>query len=302
MGKALAEVSDVARRTFEEADHALGMSLSQICFEGPEDLLKKTEITQPALMACGIAAYRTLIAKRPDLTFSVAAGHSLGEWTALVAAGAIRFEDGLRLVRERGRFMQDAVPVGVGAMSAVLGMEPEKVKAICEEVEASAGGELVRPANFNSAEQTVISGHAGAVEKAAVLLKERGAMKCVPLPVSAPFHCPLMGPAADRLAEALAPIEVMTPSLPIVTNVEAKPNTDPLRVKALLVAQMTGTVRWIEVTQEMARMGTTTGLELGAGKVLAGLVRRIDKNLKVHSIEDPATLDKAAEALLDRGA
>lgn len=297
MGKALAETSDVARRTFEEADAALGYALSKVLFEGPEEDLKKTEITQPALMAAGIAAYRTLISRRPELAFSVAAGHSLGEWTALVATGAMRFEDGLRLVRARGRFMQEAVPAGVGAMSAVLGMEPEKVRAICAEVEASLGGELVRPANFNSAEQTVISGHAGAVAKASEALKAAGAMKCVPLPVSAPFHCPLMGPAADRLAEALAPIEIMTPSVPVVSNVEATPNSDPHKIKALLVSQMTAPVRWIEVTQAIAKLGTTSAVELGAGKVLAGLVRRIDKNLKLSSIEDPASLDKALETL-----
>lgn len=297
MGKALAETSDVARRTFEEADTALGYSLSKLLFEGPEDELKRTEITQPALMAAGIAAYRALISRRPELAFKVAAGHSLGEWTALVATGAMRFEDGLRLVRARGRFMQEAVPAGVGAMSAVLGMEPEKVRAICAEVEAGLGGELVRPANFNSAEQTVISGHAGAVAKAAEALKAAGAMKCVPLAVSAPFHCPLMGPAADRLAEALAPIEIMTPSVPVVSNVEATPNSDPHKIKALLVSQMTAPVRWIEVTQAIVKLGTTSAVELGAGKVLAGLVRRIDKNLKLSSIEDPASLDKALETL-----
>lgn len=296
MGKALAEAYPIARQTFAEADEALGTALSAVCFEGPEDALKRTETTQPALLTMGVALVRVLRAERPELTVEVAAGHSLGEWTALVATGALDFADALRAVRERGRLMQIAVPEGLGAMKAVLGLDPEKIRAICAEVEASAGGELVRPANFNTPEQTVISGHAGAVEKAAVALKAAKAMKIVDVPVSAPFHCPLMQPAADGLASFIAPMVVRAPACPVVSNVDAAANSDAARIKPLLIQQITAPVRWIEVTQAIVARGVTDAIELGPGKVLAGMVKRIDKSLRVQSAEDPATLAKLFEA------
>jgi [acyl-carrier-protein] S-malonyltransferase len=297
MGKALAEAYPVARQTFEEADAALGFALSAVCFEGPEEALKRTEHTQPALLTVGIALWRVLSQLRPGLKLEAAAGHSLGEWTALVAVGALDFADAVRAVRERGRLMQEAVPVGMGAMKAVLGLDAEKIRAICAEVEAGAGGELVRPANFNTQEQTVISGHTGAVEQAAVALKAAKAMKLVDLPVSAPFHCPLMQPAADGLARTIEGLVVRPLACPVVTNVEATPNADPARVKALLIQQITAPVRWVEVTQALVALGVTDGVELGPGKVLAGMVKRIDKSLRVLSAEDPDTLAKLVEAL-----
>ncbi len=290
MGKALADAFPVAKQTFAEADEALGTALSTICWEGPEDALKRTENTQPALLTMGIALVRVLREQRPDLEVELAAGHSLGEWTALVAVGALGFADALRAVRERGRLMQVAVPVGLGAMKAVLGLDPDKIRVICAEVEAGAGGEIVRAANFNTQEQTVISGHAGAVEKAAVALKAAKAMKIVDVPVSAPFHCPLMQPAADGLAAFIADMAVSAPSCPVVSNVDAAPNSDPARVKPLLIQQITAPVRWIEVTQAIAERGVTDALELGPGKVLQGMVKRIDKRVKVQSAEDPAGL------------
>lgn len=298
MGKALAEAYPISRQTFEEADEALGMSLSSLCFEGPEEALRRTEITQPALLTVSIAAYRAAVERLPALSSpALAAGHSLGEWTALVAVGGLRFADAVRAVRERGRLMQEAVPEGVGAMAAVLGLEPDRVRELCAEVERDAGGELVRPANFNSTEQTVISGHAGAVAKAGAALKAAGAMKIVPLPVSAPFHSPLMQPAAEGLRAVLASIAVGALAAPVVTNVEAEPNQDASRVKELLVAQMTAPVRWVEITRALVAAGVLEAIEFGPGKVLGGLCRRVDKTLKVHAVEDPASLDKTLDAL-----
>lgn len=294
MSKALVDAFPEARRTFEEADEALGYALSKVCFEGPDDALRRTETTQPALLTAGIAAWRVVQAQRPGLVVQAAAGHSLGEWTAAVAVGALEFADAVRLVRERGRLMQEAVPVGVGAMVAVLNLAPDKITAICAEVEARFPGQVVRCANFNSPEQTVISGHAEAVKAAAVELKAAGALKCVDLPVSAPFHSPLMEPAQRGLAQALGAVTVRAPTAPIVTNVEATPTQDPETVRALLLAQITAPVRWIEVTQALARLGVTDALELGAGKVLQGLVRRIEKDLKVQAVDDPASLEKLA--------
>lgn len=298
MGLALCDTYPTARRTFEEADEALGLSLSKLCFEGPEDALKRTEITQPAILTASVALHRVLVERRPELARpALAAGHSLGEWSALVAVGAMRFFDAVRAVHTRGRLMQEAVPEGRGAMSAVLGLPAERVTAICAEVEASGDGGVVRAANFNSTEQTVISGDAAAVARAGEALNQAGAMKVIPLPVSAPFHCPLMKPAADGLAPVLAAIEIAALGAPVVTNVEAAPNADPDRVKGLLIEQVTAPVRWVESVQAMVRSGVLEGIELGPGKVLAGLVRRVDKSFKVHAVEDPATLDKALAAL-----
>lgn len=292
MGKALAEKYDASRRAFEEADDALSMSLSKLCFEGPEEELKKTEITQPAILATSIAALRAFETERPDLLPELVAGHSLGEITALVAAGAIGFADALRLVRERGRLMQMAVPLGEGAMAAVMGLEP----AVVREVVASVGGP-VSPANYNSTEQTVISGAKAAVEAAKKALLEKGAMKIVDLAVSAPFHCAMMEPAARGLADALTGIEIRSLKCAVVTNVDAKPNGDSSRIKSLLVEQVTSPVRWVEIVQHIVASGVTKAIEIGPGKVLMGLARRIDRNLKVLNVEDPGTLAKTLEAL-----
>jgi [acyl-carrier-protein] S-malonyltransferase len=293
MGKALAEKYAASRRAFEEADDALSMSLTKLCFEGPDDELKKTEITQPAILATSIAALRALETERPDLKPEVVAGHSLGEITALVAAGAIAFGDALRVVRERGRLMQQAVPIGEGAMAAVMGLAPEIVRDACSSV--SSG--LVSPANFNSTEQTVISGSKAGVEAAKKVLSEKGAMKIVDLAVSAPFHCALMEPAARGLAGVLEPISVGPLSCAVISNVEAKPNTDPARVKSLLVEQVTSPVRWVEIVQLLVATGVMRAIEIGPSKVLMGLARRIDRNFKVLNVEDPGSLAKTLEAL-----
>lgn len=296
MGKALAESYPDARRTFEEADDALSMPLSKLCFEGPEEELKKTEITQPAILATSIAAHRALLSERPDLKPVMAAGHSLGEITALVAIGALDFGDALRVVRERGKLMQLAVPAGQGAMAAIMGLEPEVVRDACAAAETSSGAH-VAPANFNSTEQTVISGSVAGVEAAKAALKEKGALKIVDLPVSAPFHCALMEPAARGLREVLAPINVNAFACPLITNVEAAPNSDPARVKELLVTQVTSPVRWVEIVRYLVANNVTRSIEIGPGKVLMGLARRIDRNMKVLNVEDPATLKKTIEAL-----
>jgi [acyl-carrier-protein] S-malonyltransferase len=297
MGKAIADAYPVARRTFEEADDALGMRLSELCFEGPDEELRKTEVTQPAILTTSIALFRALKAERPALEPQLAAGHSLGEWSALVAVGALRFTDAVRLVRERGRLMQEAVPLGEGAMSAVLGLPMEKTSEIVAKVAGELTSAVVCVANYNSLDQTVISGHKSAVDSAARAIAEAKG-KAVPLPVSAPFHSPLMALAAEGLEKAIAPIEIGSLSAPVVTNVEAQPNRDPSRVKKLLVDQVTAPVRWVEIVRYMAANGVTQALEIGPGKVLAGLVKRIDRNLKVANIEDPASLTKALEALV----
>jgi [acyl-carrier-protein] S-malonyltransferase len=292
MGKALADAYPAARQVFEAADDALGFSLSRLCFEGSEDDLKQTEITQPAILTTSVAALAALRAARPELSFGFAAGHSLGEWSALVAVGALAFSDAVRLVHTRGRLMQEAVPAGQGAMAAVMGLEPAQIAAVCAEA-AAATGEVVAPANFNSPEQTVISGSAAGIAAAQERLTAAGAKRIAPLPVSAPFHCPLMAPAAEGLAAALAGVTIHPMSAPVVTNVEAAPNQDPERVKALLVAQVTAPVRWVEVVQRLVADGGTSALEVGPGKVLMALVRRIDRNLKVTPVGAPEDVEKA---------
>lgn len=294
MGKALASSFDVARHTFDEADEALGMKLSTLCFEGPDEALKQTEITQPAILTVSTAVHRVLMQERPELRASFVAGHSLGEWSALVAAGALTFQDAVRLVRERGRAMQSAVPLGLGAMSAVLGVGPEVVVDACAKIEAELPGECVRAANFNAPEQTVISGSKAAVEAASKALAASGA-KLTALPVSAPFHSPLMAPAAKAVEASLAPIAIGALTCPIVTNVEAAPNTDASRAKGLLVEQVTASVRWVEIVRFLVSSGVVQALELGPGKVLAGLAKRIDKSLKVTNVDDPTSLAKALE-------
>ncbi|MGA8891482.1 MAG: ACP S-malonyltransferase [Anaeromyxobacteraceae bacterium] len=294
MGRALHDAFPEARAVFAAVDAALGEKLSTLCFEGPDEALRLTANTQPAILTVSAAAAAVLAARgtRPDLV----AGHSLGEYSALVAAGALSAADAARSVRARGTFMQEAVPAGQGAMSAVLGLEPERVRAICESVQA-ATGKVVSPANYNEPSQTVIAGEASAVAEAGLRLKEAGAKRVLPLPVSAPFHCALMAPVKPRLEAVLRAVAWNQPAVPVVTNVEAKANRETARIVPLLVEQVTAPVRWIESVQELGRLGVTRVVEVGPGTVLGGLVRRIEKGIEVHAVSDPASLDKTLAAL-----
>jgi [acyl-carrier-protein] S-malonyltransferase len=299
MGRALHEADAGARALFEEADAVLGYPLSKICFEGPEAELTSTANAQPAILTVSIAALGFLRARIAVAVAPLAvAGHSLGEYSALVATGALRFADAVRLVHLRGKFMQEAVPAGVGAMAAILGLGAEEVAAVCREV---AGAEVVSPANLNGGGQVVIAGHKAAVERACVAAKARGAKRAVSLAVSAPFHCALMQPAADRLAAELERVEFAAPDVPVVTNVDAAPNQDPTRVRELLTRQVTAPVRWEESVERLGSMGVTRAIEVGAGNVLAGLVRRIAPTIAVASAGDPgAILALATNAGEDR--
>jgi [acyl-carrier-protein] S-malonyltransferase len=294
MGKDLADAFPEARAIFDEVDAALGEKLSARCFEGPEEFLKLTANTQPAILTVSSAAAAVLA--NAGLVPDLVAGHSLGEYSALVATGAVGAADAARAVRARGAFMQEAVPAGQGAMSAVLGLEPAKVRALCEAVAAETG-QVVSPANYNEPGQTVIAGAAGAVEKAGARLKEAGAKRVLPLPVSAPFHCALMAPVKARLEPVLRAIPWRRPLVPVVTNVEAKPNADADRIVPLLVEQVTAPVRWIECVEELARQGVTRLVEVGPGKVLSGLAKRIDKGIETFNVEDRASLEKTLAAL-----
>jgi [acyl-carrier-protein] S-malonyltransferase len=286
MGKELCYNFKVAADTFAEADDALGFKLSALCFNGPEEDLKLTTNTQPAILATSIAALR-VVKSETGLVADYLAGHSLGEFSALVASGAFAFGDALRTVRARGRFMQEAVPVGIGAMAAILAVEADILADICRE---AAQGEVVSPANFNSPGQIVIAGHATAVNRAIEIAKARGFRKAMLLPVSAPFHSALMIPAGERLGEVLAAVELAEMTVPVVTNVEALPNADSTRVKELLVTQVSAPVRWDDSIREMRRLGVASVVEIGPGKVLAGLVKRIDKEIVTYTIEDSAGL------------
>ncbi len=291
MGRELAENFRVARETFAEADDTLGFHLSRLCFEGPEEELKLTANTQPAILAASIAALRVVRSETP-LTAICLAGHSLGEYSALVATEALSFADALATVRARGTYMQEAVPAGVGAMAAILGVEADILADICHE---AANGEVVAPANFNSPGQIVIAGHATAVARAIEIAKERGYRKAMLLPVSAPFHCPLMAPAGERLAEKLAGITVSPLQMPVVTNVEAQPNLEKDRVKELLVKQVSAPVLWESSVSCMTEMGVERFIEIGPGKVLSGLVKRCVKGADVANVEDVATLRAVVE-------
>jgi [acyl-carrier-protein] S-malonyltransferase len=292
MGRELAREFPAARRVFEEADAALRTKLSRLCWEGPEAELTRTENTQPAILTTSIAALRAMEGERGSIRFAAAAGHSLGEWSALVAAGALDFADAVKLVRLRGRAMQEAVPEGEGAMAAILGLSAEVVGALCAE---AAKGQVVQPANFNGGNQVVISGHAAAVDRAMAAAKAKGAMRAVLLQVSAPFHCSLMQPAADRLREALDRVTIGELRVPVVSNVEAEPNRDPDRVADLLVRQVTAPVRWEESVQRLAADGIKGALELGAGSVLRGLVKRIAKEIVVTTVGEPAEVRQLKE-------
>jgi [acyl-carrier-protein] S-malonyltransferase len=291
MGKELAENYAVARRTFEEADEALGYKLSELCFAGPEEKLKLTEITQPAILTVSVAAWRVLQEKglKPDLVADYVAGHSLGEYSAHVAAGTLAFTDAVRTVRNRGRYMQEAVPVGVGAMAAILGMPANQVSEIAAE---AAQGEVCQAANINSPEQIVISGHAGAVERAIKLAHARGAKKAVHLPVSAPFHCSLMQPAQDRLAEDLRQLSFQNPSCAVVSNVDAALVTSAQAAREALIRQVTGTVRWAPSLRLLIDKGVSLFIEVGPGKVLWGLMRQIDRSKTCMTVGDEASLQK----------
>jgi [acyl-carrier-protein] S-malonyltransferase len=286
MGKDMADNFPAARQVFEEANDALGFDLATLCYNGPEDELKLTTNTQPAILTVSTAALKVL-EQESGLRPAYLAGHSLGEYSALVAAGALSFADAVRTVRQRGAFMQEAVPVGVGAMAAILGLDTVELEAVCRE---AAQGQVVSPANFNSPGQVVIAGHATAVERAIELAKAKGAKRAMPLPVSAPFHCSLMLPAGERLREVLAGIAVGPLRAPVVSNVEAAPNSDAGRVKELLVAQVSAPVRWDESVQKMAELGVERFIEIGPGKVLAGLIKRIAKGAAAQSVEDVAGL------------
>ena len=291
MGKALCDAFPEAKAVFDAADDALNEKLSTLCFEGPEEALKQTANTQPAILTVSLAAH-AVFAKHSKVTPSFVAGHSLGEYSALVAAQAMTLPDAVRSVRARGTFMQEAVPAGIGAMSAVLGLAPEKVAELCAQ---AAQGEVVSCANFNDPSQTVIAGHAKAVERAGELLKAAGAKRVLPLPVSAPFHCALMQPVVPRLDAVLTAFK--NPIVPVVSNVEAAPNGEGARVKQLLLRQVTGSVRWIESVQAMEKAGVTRMIELGPGRVLCGLVKRISKSIECLNVEDPASLEKTLAAL-----
>lgn len=284
MGKELSANFAVVRHTYEEADDALGFRLSQMCFEGPEADLLLTENTQPALLATSIAFLR-LLQSETGMEPAYLAGHSLGEYSALVAAGSLDFGDALRTVRSRGRFMQEAVPVGTGAMAAVLGAEADVVADICSE---AAQGEIVVPANFNCPGQIVISGHAAAVNRAIAIAKAKGIRKVLLLPVSVPSHCALMSPAGDRLSVTLEAIPVQQLAIPVVSNVEAKPYTEAERVRGLLVAQISSPVLWEMSVREMIDSGVVRFTEVGPGKVLSGLVKKIDKTIPTWNFDDLA--------------
>jgi [acyl-carrier-protein] S-malonyltransferase len=282
MGRELFESSTAARAVFEEADAVLGFSLSRLCFEGPEEDLKQTANTQPAILTHSVAALAELRARAPGKLegAAFAAGHSLGEYSACVAVGAIVFEDAVRLVRRRGQLMQEAVPPGVGAMAAIIGVSAADVEAACRD---AADGEVVSAANFNSPEQTVIAGHAGAVDRASKACLARGAKRAIPLPVSAPFHSPLMRPARERMAELLDATPFSDAEMPVVTNVDAAPVTEGAGLRDALVRQIDSPVRWVESIRVLARAGIDRAVEIGPGNVLAGLVRRIERGIRVES-------------------
>jgi [acyl-carrier-protein] S-malonyltransferase len=291
MGKELVALYPVARHTFQEADDALGFSISQLCFEGPDDKLKMTEITQPAILTMSVAVCRVLQEKGVVPQF--VAGHSLGEYSAHVAAGTLDFADAVRTVRNRGQYMQEAVPAGQGAMAAILGMPLDQLEHVCAD---AAQGEVVSPANINSAEQVVISGATAAVQRAADLAKERGAKKAIMLQVSAPFHCAMMQPAQDRLATELASLTFSDPDVPVIANFDATAKTTGVGSRSALVSQVTGAVQWLGCVRQLIHAGARTFIEVGPGKVLTGLMRQIDRSQTAQNVEDEASLQKLMNA------
>ena len=295
MGKALADAYPAAKAIFDEVDDALGESLSSLIWDGDIETLTLTKNAQPALMATSLAAMRALEAEGVSITAAdFVAGHSLGEYSALAAAGAISVADTARLLRTRGTAMQDAVPVGVGAMAALLGLDFEAATAVAEE---AAQGQVCQAANDNDPSQVVVSGNKEAVERALTIAKEKGAKRALLLPVSAPFHCALMKPAADVMAEALDDVQINAPAVPVVANVRAAAVTDPATIRALLVEQVTGSVRWRESVLWMADQGVTEAWEIGAGKALSGMIKRISKDVATNNVGTPDDVAAAVEAL-----
>jgi [acyl-carrier-protein] S-malonyltransferase len=292
MGKDLCARFALAKETFAEADDALGYGLSELCFSGPEGDLKLTENTQPAILTASVAALRVLESETP-MRPAFVAGHSLGEYSALVAVGALQFRDAVKVVRERGRLMQQAVPADAGAMAVVLGLEMAAVRELCE---AAEQGEIVSPANYNGSGQVVIAGAKPAVARAMALAKERGAKRVLDLPVSAPFHCQLMQPAAEGLKEVLSKVAVHPFHIGVVTNVEADVNLDAGRVKSLLIEQAVRPVRWEESVKKLAALGCNRAVEIGPGKVLKGLMKRIVPVLEVDNFETPSDISEMTAA------
>ncbi|MBV7410122.1 ACP S-malonyltransferase [Maritimibacter sp. DP1N21-5] len=294
MGRDLAEAYPAAKAVFDEVDEALGEKLSSLIWEGEQDTLTLTQNAQPALMATSMAAMRALEAEGVGIeAASFVAGHSLGEYSALCAAGALSVADTARLLRTRGLAMQQAVPVGVGAMAALLGLDFETARDVAA---AASEGDVCQAANDNDPAQVVVSGHKEAVERAVELAKERGAKRAVMLPVSAPFHCELMGPAADVMAEALDDVDILDPRVPLVANVCAYAVTDATTIRSLLVEQVTGSVRWRESVLYMAKQGVSEIWEIGAGKALSGMIRRIDKEIATRAVGTPEDVKAAVEA------
>ncbi len=294
MGKALHDAFPEARDWFGEGEESAGLPLKKLCFQGPDDDLKKTEITQPSILLVSVIAWRLLEQRVavPDFV----AGHSLGEYSALVAAGSLPLSDALRTVRSRGRFMQEAVPAGEGAMAAILGLERQQVEKICREF---AAGRVVSAANLNGAGQIVISGHKDAVERVSRQAREQGARRVVPIPVSAPFHCALMAPARDRLVPELDRLPFQDLAFPLLTNVDAVPIRAGDQAREALKRQVTSPVRWEESLRSMIQSGVTTFVEVGPGKVLSTLARRLRKDLRIHQVEDPESLEATCRALKD---
>jgi [acyl-carrier-protein] S-malonyltransferase len=289
MGKELAALYPVARHTFQEADDALGFAISQLCFEGPDDQLKLTENTQPAILTMSTAVARVLQEK--GIVPQFAAGHSLGEYSAHVTAGTLTFAEAVRTVRDRGRYMQQAVPAGEGGMAAILGMPLDQLQQVCAD---AAQGEIVSPANINSPDQIAISGHQKAVERAADLAKQRGAKKAVMLVVSAPFHCALMQPAQDRLEKDLQALHFKNPELPVVANIDARFKTSGEDSRQALVRQVTGAVQWAQCMQTLIGQGVKTFVEVGPGKVLTGLMRQIDRSQTCVNAENEASIQNVS--------
>jgi [acyl-carrier-protein] S-malonyltransferase len=293
MGKDLAAMYPVAQETFDEADAALGFKLSQLCFEGPEDQLRMTEITQPAILTASVAAWRVLQSK--GIAPQYVAGHSLGEYSAHVAAGTLEFRDAVRTVNKRGKYMQEAVPAGVGAMAAILMLAADEVRRVCEE---AAQGEICQAANLNSPSQTVISGNKAAVERAAELAKKRGAKRAVMLPVSAPFHCALMQPAQDKLGADLGTIDFRSPEIPVICNVDVELVATADGARDTLARQVTGAVQWDASMRKLISLGVKTFVEVGPGTVLCGLLRQIDKAQTCLNVENEDSLQKTMNGLL----
>ena len=287
MGKDLAAMYPVAEETFREADEALGFPLSKVCFEGPQDQLKLTEITQPAILTTSVAAFRVLRSK--GILPIVAAGHSLGEYSAHVAAETIAFTDAVRTVRQRGKYMQEAVPVGVGSMAAILGMKEDAVRQVCRD---ASQGQACEPANLNSPDQIVISGHAQAVERAAEFARERGAKRAIVLQVSAPFHSSLMRSAQDRMEQELTGLELSNPEIPVITNVDAAEVRTADAARDGLIRQVTGAVQWEKSMRVLIEKGIRDFIEVGPGKVLCGIMRQIDRSCTCLNVEDEASLQK----------